>query len=98
MVETKSHGEKSKQLIFSPYRAVGFVSNNIPLDLIAKGTDHFVVTSVGKSYHLYNIVSCFLSVHSQLATTLDRGSIAMGVSDSGLMITGLDLYGKRLLL
>ena len=59
MVEAKSHGEKKNQLFFSPYRAVGFVSNHVPLDLVAKGTDHFVVTSVGKSYHMYNIVSIY---------------------------------------
>ena len=65
MVGTKSHGEKSKQQIFTPYRAVGFVSNHIPLDLVAKGTDHFAVTSVGKSYHLYNIVSLWL-IHNSI--------------------------------
>ena len=40
--------------IFAPFRAVGFVSNHLPLVLDIKGTDHFVTTVVGKSYHIYN--------------------------------------------
>ena len=61
MVESKSHGELKRHQIFSPFRAVGFVSNHVPLDLTVKGTDQFALTSVGKSFHLYNVVSTAVS-------------------------------------
>lgn len=40
--------------IFSPFRAVGFVSNHVPLVLDVKGSDHFVTTAVGGAFHIYN--------------------------------------------
>lgn len=40
--------------IFAPFRAVGFVSNHVPLFLEVKGCDRFVTTVVGKSFHIYN--------------------------------------------
>jgi len=33
---------------------VGYVSNHIPFVLDVKGSDHFVTTVVGKSFHIYN--------------------------------------------
>jgi len=40
--------------IFSVFRAAGFISNHVPLVLQAKGSDHFVTTAVGKTFHIYN--------------------------------------------
>ena len=41
--------------IFSAYRAAGFVSNHVPLVLQVKGSEHFVTTAVGKTFHIYNV-------------------------------------------
>lgn len=45
---------KMESQVFSPFRALGFVSNHIPLCLEARGSDNFVTTVVGSSYHVYN--------------------------------------------
>ena len=41
--------------LFSPFRALGYVSNGVPLALQALGSEHFVATVVGRSFHLYNV-------------------------------------------
>lgn len=43
--------------IFVAYRALGFVSNHIPLSLryINRRNENLVVTSVGKSFHTYSV-------------------------------------------
>ena len=41
--------------IFSPFRALGFISNGIPLALQSLGKEVFVATVVGRSYHLYSV-------------------------------------------
>ena len=48
-------GTSSSQL-FCPFRAVGFVSNHVPLVTTCRGPDNFVLTAVGKSYHQYKVV------------------------------------------
>ena len=44
----------SQSQIFSPFRAVGYVSNHVPFVLDVKGSESFVTTVVGKSFHIYN--------------------------------------------
>jgi len=59
MADQKSHGpDVGKSQIFAPYRAIGYVANHVPLDLVSRRTVHLAVTSVGKSFHIYN-VRCF---------------------------------------
>ena len=41
--------------LFSPYRALGYISNGVPLALQALGSEHFVATVVGRTFHLYNV-------------------------------------------
>ena len=41
--------------VFSPFRALGYISNGVPLALQALGNEHFVATVVGRSFHLYNV-------------------------------------------
>eukprot|EP00794_Sanderia_malayensis_P006767 gene6767-7529_t len=40
--------------VFSSYRAIGYISNHVPLALQVRGADHFVTTVVGKTFHIYN--------------------------------------------
>ena len=47
-------GLKASRL-FSPLRALGLVTNSVPVAIQARGSDHFVTTSVGDAYHVYNV-------------------------------------------
>eukprot|EP01095_Lingulamoeba_sp_RSL-Kostka_P015880 TRINITY_DN7485_c0_g2_i1.p1 TRINITY_DN7485_c0_g2~~TRINITY_DN7485_c0_g2_i1.p1 ORF type:complete len:348 (+),score=82.04 TRINITY_DN7485_c0_g2_i1:154-1197(+) len=40
--------------IFKPYRAMGYICDNVPVQLQYHGTETFLITSIGKSYHMYN--------------------------------------------
>ncbi|XP_028418818.1 WD repeat-containing protein 36-like [Dendronephthya gigantea] len=40
--------------LFSPFRALGYISNGVPFALQALGSEHFIATVVGRSFHLYN--------------------------------------------
>lgn len=46
----------SASKIFTGYRALGYVSNHVPLAIRyqEKTKEHYVITSVGKSFHTYN--------------------------------------------
>lgn len=39
--------------LFCPFRAIGFCSNHVPLVALTKGTDSFVATAIGRSFHVY---------------------------------------------
>ena len=52
----------SSSQIFSPYRAIGFCSNHVPLVCQNQGPDSLVVTAVGKSFHVYKVSSCFMMI------------------------------------
>jgi hypothetical protein len=61
----KNKSPKNKRLqqsqLFKPYRALGYVTDGVPFVLQHHGTETFVITSIGKSYHLYN-VSVFIVI------------------------------------
>ncbi|XP_031556169.1 WD repeat-containing protein 36-like [Actinia tenebrosa] len=40
--------------LFSPFRALGLVTNHVPLAVQAQGTENLIATAVGSSYHVYN--------------------------------------------
>eukprot|EP00040_Diaphanoeca_grandis_P002848 m.22878 g.22878 ORF g.22878 m.22878 type:complete len:897 (+) comp13988_c0_seq1:127-2817(+) len=40
--------------LFSPYRALGLVSNHIGSSVQTRGNHHFVTTCVGDAFHIYN--------------------------------------------
>lgn len=46
----------SASKIFTGYRALGYVSNHVPLAIRyqEKRKEHYVITSVGKNFHTYN--------------------------------------------
>ena len=47
-------GLKASRL-FTPLRALGLVTANVPFAVQARGSDHFVTTTVGDAYHVYNV-------------------------------------------
>lgn len=48
-----SSDSKSKSQIFGAFRAIGFCCNHVPFSLKTKGTETFVVTAVGRTFHYY---------------------------------------------
>ncbi|CAG8520768.1 16389_t:CDS:10 [Dentiscutata erythropus] len=40
--------------IFRPFRAIGYVTNDIPFDLQIRGDTYFVTTCIGNSFHIYD--------------------------------------------
>lgn len=50
MADNISHGQSQ---VFTPYRALGFICDQVPLEVAVKGTVHLILTSVGKSVHTY---------------------------------------------
>ncbi|KAG9135364.1 hypothetical protein Leryth_007141 [Lithospermum erythrorhizon] len=40
--------------IFEPFRAVGYITNNVPFSVQRLGTETFVTVSIGKAFQVYN--------------------------------------------
>lgn len=45
--------ERSK--IFQPFRALGYITNDIPFAVESRGQDYFMTTSVGHNFQTYNV-------------------------------------------
>ncbi|RUS31073.1 Utp21 specific WD40 associated putative domain-containing protein [Jimgerdemannia flammicorona] len=41
--------------IFQPYRAIGYVTNDLPFVIHSKGQQYFLTTCVGLNYQIYNV-------------------------------------------
>ncbi|CAG8441205.1 6972_t:CDS:10 [Diversispora eburnea] len=46
--------KKIQTRIFQPFRAIGYVTNEIPFDIQARGQVFFITTCVGNSFHVYD--------------------------------------------
>jgi U3 small nucleolar RNA-associated protein 21 len=53
--EVQLVGKKRRNVLFSPFRALGTVCNEVPFDVQGLGKEHFVTTSVGNAFHVYNV-------------------------------------------
>lgn len=62
--------------IFSPFRALGNVTNEIPLAIGSLGATFYIVTSVGKSFQIYDAATLHLLFVSQTQTTLKITALA----------------------
>lgn len=51
--ESKSLAVKPK--IFHPFRAIGYITNDVPAAFDARGQDFFMTTCVGKNFQIYNV-------------------------------------------
>ncbi|CAH9085598.1 unnamed protein product [Cuscuta epithymum] len=40
--------------IFEPFRAIGYITNNVPFSVQRLGTETFVTVSIGKAFQIYN--------------------------------------------
>ncbi|SSD59581.1 probable U3 small nucleolar RNA-associated protein 21 [Saccharomycodes ludwigii] len=49
-----SHSSKHASKIFSPFRVIGNVTNNTPFSIGTLGSTFYIVTSVGKSFQIYD--------------------------------------------
>lgn len=41
--------------LYSYYRAIGCISNHVPYAIQVKGGEHFIITSIGRTFHVYNV-------------------------------------------
>jgi U3 small nucleolar RNA-associated protein 21 len=55
--EQESKPQAPKPRIFHPFRAIGYVTNDVPPAFDARGQDFFMTTCVGKNFQIYNVSS-----------------------------------------
>ncbi|XP_010263396.1 PREDICTED: WD repeat-containing protein 36 [Nelumbo nucifera] len=48
--------------IFEPYRAIGYITSNVPFSVQRLGTETFVTVSVGKAWQVYNCAKLTLEI------------------------------------
>lgn len=57
--------------IYQPFRAIGYITTEIPVVIEHHGQDFFMTTSVGRSFQTYNVSSPSLAAsHPQLTRLL----------------------------
>jgi U3 small nucleolar RNA-associated protein 21 len=83
MVEKRVKFENSKpnykgSRIFQPYRVIGHVITDIPFVLQMRGTELFVLVSVGRAFQIYNVAHLRLKFVSQSTTDTIRALCAVG--------------------
>ena len=49
--------ERVEMGIFEPYRAIGYITDNVPFVVQRRGLETFVTVSVGKSFQIFNVSS-----------------------------------------
>ncbi|KAG0349234.1 hypothetical protein BG004_000458 [Podila humilis] len=72
--------------IFVPFRAIGYVTNEVPFNIQARGQAYFLTTCVGTTFHIYDIAKMnllFVGAHTStpitaLATLGDLVFVACG--------------------
>ena len=64
--------------IFQPFRAMGFVTTDVPFCLQMRGTEYFITVSVGKSFQIYDAQKLKLKFVSQPAPSQIQCIVANG--------------------
>ena len=54
--------------IFQPFRALGYVTNELPFSLQARGKVYFLTTCIGNTFQIYDV--CGLSINFDVVKTL----------------------------
>ena len=57
-VASKENGKTKSRVpqIFTPFRAIGIVSNHVPPAIQVRGKSYIVTTCVGKSFQTYDVI------------------------------------------
>ncbi|KAF9392883.1 hypothetical protein CPB97_007409 [Podila verticillata] len=58
--------------IFVPFRAIGYVTNEIPFNIQARGQAYFLTTCVGTTFHIYDVAKMnllFVGAHTSTPIT-----------------------------
>ncbi|XP_068725814.1 WD repeat-containing protein 36-like [Montipora capricornis] len=76
--------------LFSPFRALGFVANHVPLTIQTQGTENLVTTAVGSAFHVYdcaklNLLFVGLLKSGEISCVLSHGDFV--ITASGNQIT-----------
>lgn len=67
-IKRRKVGEKRLSRIFSPFRVLGNVSNDTPFAVGTLGSTFYIVTSVGRSFHIYDAANLHLLFVSHTQT------------------------------
>ncbi|KAI8343257.1 Utp21 specific WD40 associated putative domain-containing protein [Chlamydoabsidia padenii] len=51
----KKHKRTERSKIFQPFRALGYITNDIPFTVESRGQEYFMTTSVGHNFQTYNL-------------------------------------------
>lgn len=54
-LEKSSIKKVRRSRIFQPFRAIGYITTDVPFVVENHGQDFFLTTSVGKNFQMYNV-------------------------------------------
>eukprot|EP01129_Flabellula_baltica_P000092 TRINITY_DN1009_c1_g1_i2.p1 TRINITY_DN1009_c1_g1~~TRINITY_DN1009_c1_g1_i2.p1 ORF type:complete len:667 (-),score=140.06 TRINITY_DN1009_c1_g1_i2:717-2696(-) len=77
--------------ILSPYRAIGVYTDTVPFDIERRGTVHFAVFSIQKTYHVYNcekltLVNAGMSFKKKITSIAMKKNVVFAASDNAIHI------------
>src|SRR5437879_846743 len=55
ITESSKSNTPPKPRLFQPFRAIGYVTNDVPFTLQARGSTFFLTTCVGRAFHIYDV-------------------------------------------
>ncbi|KAG0225327.1 Utp21 specific WD40 associated putative domain-containing protein [Mortierella sp. GBAus27b] len=76
--------------LFVPFRAIGYVTNEVPFNIQAKGQAYFLTTCVGTTFHIYDVAKLnllFVGAHTSTPITAlaTHGDIVFVASGSDIV-------------
>ena len=48
--------------VFAAFRALGIVSNDVPICIQTSHSNYFVTSAIGRAFHVYNVCCSFLII------------------------------------
>jgi U3 small nucleolar RNA-associated protein 21 len=63
-------------VLLAPFRALGLITDSTPFALLKRGKQHFVTTSIGRSFHIYDCARLRLQFVSPLHPDYIRSIVA----------------------
>ncbi|KAL1914934.1 uncharacterized protein VTP21DRAFT_7850 [Calcarisporiella thermophila] len=87
----RTEDRKTAPCLYQPFRAVGYVCNEIPFLVQSRGQDYFLTTCVGKSFHIYNCSKMNLlfvgpQTENPITAMACQGDLTFAASGSDIII------------